>query len=544
MQSVSGLSGMRWSALLLALALAPGAWLAWRYADMPQIGTLHDDGLYLATAQALAERGDYRLASFPEQPWQTKYPPLYPAVLALAWKAGGLSQGLARGAWVLQLLSWLSLAALGWLAWRWFLGQPGFRPLTAGLSAALLVSSPLVLYSAQHTLADLTFCAFVVASVWLAERGRPGWAGLLGGLAFLTRTAALPLLVTSPLVYLLSGRKSSAARFGAVMLPMVAGWIAWSGAHREPSLDLVHLYYFDYAGFYRANVSLPELPWMVWQNLWFWLVGVGNLFFFDLDAAGFARTLLVVASAACLSGLRRLYGSSTGSRWREAHYLWFGAGFVALLLIWNFPPNERFSLPVFPLLIAGLVAEAKFVWAMFAAGWAKTKGLNRAVAALGLAVLVLLPAGWLWMTGSAVARRIPLMLDNKRELARQREPVYAWIRDHVEPDARLFAYDDPVLYLRTGRTALTFQLPTRFGYSDDTSGVRAEIMKLPAKLRGHKLDYVMLTAHDFGRETSGPVQAGIIAELRQTPGWTQVFESEGAWLYRIGPAAAARAAAR
>src|SRR5580765_1690617 len=49
----------------------------------------HDEGVYLATARALVESGEYRLINLPSAPLQTKYPPAYPALLALAEKAFG-----------------------------------------------------------------------------------------------------------------------------------------------------------------------------------------------------------------------------------------------------------------------------------------------------------------------------------------------------------------------------------------------------------------------------------------------------------------------
>lgn len=515
--------------LLLLIGLAPGAWLAWQFADVPQLGTLHDDGLYVAGARSLAEQGEHRLASFPEQPWQTKYPPLFPALLAIAWKAGGVTVGLQSGTWALALVTWLGLPLAGIVSWRWYL-QAGFAPPLASVLGTLFLITPLVVFMAQHALADLFFTALVVASVMMAERGKPGWAGLLGGLAYLTRTAALPLLVTSPLLYWMTGRRRSAAAFGGTMLAFVAGWAAWVSTHRQPAPDAVRMYYFDYLGFYFANVTLAEFPALVWANLWFWITGAGTLLL-NAYPDGMLRTLLVVAAVACLSGLRRLYAEN--GAWRNAHYLWFGAGFVALLVCWNFPPNERFSVPVYPLLLAGLATEARHVWVTFLTGWRNTRGANRVVAAVGLAVLALLPPAWLWFNGPELFRGLPAVLEAKRRGAGQREAAYAWIREHAEPAAKFYAYDDPILYLRTGRTGMAFHAPTRFGYRDDTAAVAAELLSLPGKARQHGLDYVLLTDDDFHRENAGEERARIIAKLKGTPGWSRVFEAKGAAVFRI-----------
>ena len=52
---------------------------------MPDFGRLHDDALMFVTAQSIAHGQGYRIPSLPENPYQTKYPPLFPAYLSLAW---------------------------------------------------------------------------------------------------------------------------------------------------------------------------------------------------------------------------------------------------------------------------------------------------------------------------------------------------------------------------------------------------------------------------------------------------------------------------
>src|SRR4029079_3419446 len=61
--------------ILGALRMAPGV-----------VGVFHDDVIYVATAKALAEGKVYRLIDLPGEPPQTKYPFLYPAVLAILWR--------------------------------------------------------------------------------------------------------------------------------------------------------------------------------------------------------------------------------------------------------------------------------------------------------------------------------------------------------------------------------------------------------------------------------------------------------------------------
>ena len=68
--------------VVVLLALVPSAYTAWRFRDMPHFGHFHDDSAYFVCAKSIAEGKGYRLLSFPGEPHETKYPPLYPVLLA------------------------------------------------------------------------------------------------------------------------------------------------------------------------------------------------------------------------------------------------------------------------------------------------------------------------------------------------------------------------------------------------------------------------------------------------------------------------------
>src|ERR1051325_9358721 len=71
---------------LLALTLLPSMYMAWISRRMPILGAFHDASIYWVTGKSIAEGHGYRIASLPEQPWQTKYPPLFPMCLSLIWR--------------------------------------------------------------------------------------------------------------------------------------------------------------------------------------------------------------------------------------------------------------------------------------------------------------------------------------------------------------------------------------------------------------------------------------------------------------------------
>ena len=65
----------------LCLVVAYGAAIS-----VPSIGLVGDDATYIVTGKALAEGRGYRIISEPSEPNQTKYPVLFPALIACVWR--------------------------------------------------------------------------------------------------------------------------------------------------------------------------------------------------------------------------------------------------------------------------------------------------------------------------------------------------------------------------------------------------------------------------------------------------------------------------
>src|SRR5260370_38522848 len=116
---------------VFVLALAPSAYLAWTYRPMPHLGYYHDDSFYFVSGKSLAAGDGYRISSLPGEPFQTKYPPLYSALLAIVWQ---INPSFPSNLPMATLLAWLLLPAFLAMVWL-FLRQLGFscrgRPLSA-----------------------------------------------------------------------------------------------------------------------------------------------------------------------------------------------------------------------------------------------------------------------------------------------------------------------------------------------------------------------------------------------------------------------------
>ncbi len=488
----------RYVVLLFALMLAPSAYMAWTWCDMPHLGRHYDDTLYLVGAKSIADGHGYRIQSLPGQPFQTKYPPVLSALIAPLWKFGPAFPGNLP---LLTWFAWLMLAACLFFMRATFL-HFGFGPTETWLLTLAAAVHPVVLLLGISIMSDVLFVAIFLACLWLAERalesGKPAWlalaAGALGALAFLTRTSALPIAFTAPLCFLIRRRYWRALLFLVGMLPAVLGWQLWTSAHMLRTSDPVLLYYTNYMGMEMATVHLGNLGAVVWRNFDGLLCGIAKLIVFDAIPINphFQQLIGVAAIAGTVRLMRRT---------RRLQYPVAAAGFALLLLVYFYPTDERILLPVYPLVLMGFWTEATNFCSVVRRSWRKPVMTDRIGAVVaGTAVAAL--------TGFVIVSYVLGNIDSLPKLhaacrsqRTAREPIYAWIRSHTPPAATVYAYDDALLYLYTGHTAMGLPIPpSRFyqGVAETQASLFA--LSVPQNAREHHLDYLMLTDEDFYRE--------------------------------------------
>lgn len=527
--------------IVLALAVAPSAYLAWRFRAMSHLGYYHDDGIYWVSAKSLASGAGYRIASLPGEPYQTKYPPLYPAVLALIWK---FNPRFPANLPTATVAAWLLLPVYLCMLWL-FLRQYRFSwreqcgmVLFAGLSPVAAVFS-------FSLMPELLFTALLVASLLLAERataaGSYAWlafgAGILAGLAYLTKSAAAPLLVTVPLLF--AGRKqlANAGLFIGGMLPAVAGWQYWVSAHLSRSWNLITLYYTNYLGFQLYNVPVRDLPLVVWHNLDGLLMGIGQVLTFDLPLG--SKHLERIVAAAAITGSVRL-----ARRTRQTQFPLAAAAISALLLVWHYVPDQRFVFPLYPLLLAGLWTEVKNVWQLVRASWKKPAFADRAAAVGVAAVLCSVGLFVAFTTAFGLFYFLPGLFNAYRASFESRQAVYQWVAANTQRDASLFAYDDPVLYLYTGRKSCGLPVPPKLHYHQDQSGIDKLLRSLPEFAREYQLSYLVLMPDDFYRDEH---ERGARLEregVESSASLHPVFQSPAATVYGWNPPVPSQASLR
>ncbi len=494
---------------------------------MPHLGFYHDDGIYWIGAKSLAQGHGYRILSSPGQPYQTTYPPLFPALLALAWL---WNPSFPANLPIATLLAWLALPAYLLLV-RALLKQYAFSPTERTILCLIAGLNPFCALLSFSLMPELLFTSLLLLSLILAERRTSltgiGLAGVVAGLAYLTRAAALPLLVTVPLALVLRNKYKQAVVFALAMFPAIAGWQFWTRSHLSPSHDLVTLYYTNYLAFWLDNISLAALPSLVWHNLDAFLIATGKLLLFDLGPIGSKHIERVVAIAA-IAGMVRL-----ARRTGHLQYPFAALAYSAMLLIWHYQPDQRFVFPLYPLLLAGFWIEARNMLHALKTSWDK-RGSERFASVIGSVAFTVFAGFFLFTHFFGLFRLIPDLMGAYQSDLDHRRPAYQWIAKQLRGSAKVFAYDDPLLFLYTGHESCNLPLPPKLFYYDDAAIGRL-VDTIPDFARQQRLDYLLVTSTDFYRDLHEGGFHQLAAAVQSNPRVERTFSSPTASIYRLLP---------
>jgi len=517
--------------ILLLFLLIPSVAYLWFFSDMPRFGDLHDDSFYYVSAKSLADGGGYRIESLPGEPAQTKYPPLYPLLLSIAWRLNPqFPDNLAIAAWI----SWLALPAvlvqLAALYPRWEI--PTGR---TWLLLVLFAANPYVILFSTQLFSEMPFLALLLAAMLLVERAAQGaraaavMAGAVAGLAYLTRSAGLALLVAA-VVYLWPVRKQrqNAWLFAASMSPFIAGWMIWARLHQTPTTDTALIFYLDYFRYEAASISLRDLHLFLWKNLDGFLWGLGGLVVPRIISSTFLKILAEVVAIAMISGVVRLV-----RRGNAQLYALFALITAALLVIWHYPPNERFVLPLFPLALAGLLAEVEHLGGMLRTGL-RHRDIGQRVVAAGFAVIIAaIFAGSLVMQFLMDATYLPESTRQQRSANMDRLATYSWIRAGVPAEASFFTGEDALLYLYTGHHAMSNPLPPPLWYREDHAGMVHWLTDIVPFSRAHGLTYFVFTGVDARQGMSNDDPDAVETSIRLNPDLAQVHQQGTVTVYKF-----------
>lgn len=181
-----------------------------------------DNAGYLTLAKSITERGTYQDLYDPREPAHTQYPPVFPLILAAASLIGLKS-------WMQLKYMTIACSAIA-VAFTYLWIRRRGRPELAFGVAALVAIAPGVLNLAHWELSDVPFWAITMVAVWAWDRLRPGdykmlaVAVVMTTLAYLTRSAGLPLVVAAVAWMVWRRRWKPLAIFVAVIAPFAIWW--------------------------------------------------------------------------------------------------------------------------------------------------------------------------------------------------------------------------------------------------------------------------------------------------------------------------------
>ena len=410
----------RRTGLAVGLLVAIQAFLAWGvFVPAPHPGG--DNAGYVALGHALTSGEGYTEVWDPARPPHTKYPPVFPLLLAVAIGVG--VQGWV-GLKAVTLLATLAVAPGVFLWTRTRL------PETVAFGVALVTAlSPSLLYHSHWVLSDVPFLAFTVWALWAASGGggvavpgalqgerppvveagegsvapgtSPGisrlrWLALasLVLLAAFTRSAGLPL--AAAVVLALAWDRHLRPAIGvavAVGLPVAFWWIRGRNAVAAEGRYTREFFLLDPYQPDLGPASLGDFLTRVVENLTGYLTRFLPEALVGSQGAFAAVTTLVVVVLAGVAWIRSLRAGRPGVVGL------FIPLYLGVILLWPAVwSGDRFALPLVPVLLA-LAAEE--VWRLGTRrGEAARTG---ALAVLGLALL--LPAAMDWVEAREEANR-------------------------------------------------------------------------------------------------------------------------------------------
>jgi len=499
---------------------------------MPQLGIYHDDAIYVITARSLAEGVGYRALHLPGEPFQTKYPPLWPAVLALAWWGHtGYPEGLPRT----MAICWAMLVFVG-LASYWLFRTYGFAKQWSWLLASLIVLNPVAVTLSLIPMSELAFSGLLASTIVLLEKstrqaGGPRLAlgaGLLGGAAYLTRSAALPLLFTAPVCFWQRGQWKLARNFLAGFAPALIGWHSWTLAHQAKTANPLLLYYLDYARYHWQQVDLGDIPAWLSANVVAYVQGISTVLLFLIEPNRFQQMLASLVTVAAGAGAWRL-ARSTGC-WQ---YLSFSLAYSTMLLFWHYPPGDRFVLPLLPLLMAGLATELARIASTLERAW-KVKKFQALPAAVPVLLLLIL------LAGVALARWSYGLLQFPADCFRQflsvradNEAAWQWVKAHAPAVSVWLAGEAELFYLSTGRKAIGPVLPPRVLYRRAEDEVLAAIQNWLRYSRDLGVTYWLVIRSQFRLELPREGPPALERVVTSSPELQLVHQEGGFQIYRL-----------
>jgi hypothetical protein len=526
--------------VLLGAVLILYVYCAWRVGPVSNFGVEGDDAVYFASAKALASGQGYILPSFPVRLSATRYPELYPLLLAGIWKLDPRFPSNVNWAVAVTLAFGCAALLFAFLLLR---GWPGFSEWDALGVVALCAFSAQFLDLSASVLTDVPFMALLLGAIWMAERsarmatlqpsgdgseththkfriaapGASDWAvmgaGALAGVSVGFRTLGAAIVAGIGLVLLMrrSYRKLLWFSLAAAPIAVVMVWPQLVALAHPKAMPLpiseggngwtqTLCYYTSYACELRMDISGPAALWAVVRtNLWrvFEEPGLYLLFPLGVSQTFLSTMLIAVVSAVGWVGMVR-YARRAVRKILPVVFILY----LFVIVPWPYTP-DRFLVPFLPFLFGGLWLEGRHIASLVRKTVRESHRFSEKAIAVGMATAALVIAAvagvnYVYSIPSAIAG---LARGHQSQLAAERG-AYAWIRKHTAPDARIISGRAELVYLYADRRSIPAIIgSTQSFYEDEPAFANQDLAHFADVARTVGASYWLALDWDFALDS-------------------------------------------
>lgn len=434
--------------LFLVGALAVAAGVA--AIDLRPVGIVHDDAMYVILARALATGQGFRYLNLPGSPPATHFPPGYPALLAvISWFTPSFPANIAA----FKLMNALLLGVGALLVTRFARLRVLSAPWALGLGVTTAISVPILVLGSlvlSEPFFFALFAALLPALESFADRPSSARRALLLGAGIaaciLVRSNGIVLLPAMLVVLAMRRRWRDAGLVAAGAVVCLLPWGLWVATYTGALPPPVQGNYESYSSWLVRGFKLLG-PGLVPTTLAMTTSEINDMFTLFSPVSGKVGHAITLAAVAALAAM------GVKATWRRIPVtLMFVAGYLAMVLLWPFPP-VRFLWGVWPLLLLIIVAGGQAaVSSVRAAASAGRSVLARPVplAVLGAFVWVAIGYGMYEVRAARGAWWSSL----PRASAPRIVAAVEWIDANTKPDDLIASEDEGAVYLYTGRRAV------------------------------------------------------------------------------------------
>jgi len=473
---------MRWIRLLAAwlpaailIAILP---VYACYLVQPAAGYFHDDGVYLVNALSLASGHGFRTISLPDELYQTKYPFLYPAILAVLWKT---FPSFPANLFVFKLLSVCATGLWAYVSYRLALRETN-NPILARWIAVLLLTFPWVVFLGGSAMPEALFALASTTSLLMFKDDDSGLSGrrlilgaALASAAFLLRSVGSALILSWLIVLLSRKRWRQAAVFATTTAALTGPWLLWQAVH-PATRDFVGRYYtkLNYEHVFASAAANPLNALSTLTTI----CPLGGLQFGPVSAVlNFLAGLLV------LIGLVRFFVNYK----LNLPAVWFAVN-IAIVFCWLFSP-VRYQVPLYAIaliLFASLLRSA------------------RPALIVILAICAVINVGDLFKLRQITAQQgSPTWALTPPDNWPRTLEAMIWLREHTPSDSVIAANCDPAVFLFTGRKAIRPFDIEDYRLLFDSSPGRLPLgssERLRNHLKANRISYILMTPMTYFME--------------------------------------------